>query len=518
MVNERRENQVEQIIENDEMKPVHISGTGDVSVVRKAVFFLITGFAIGIGLWEVFFGWAQLLGFRSSPHHLFPVTGSFYNPGPYCLFLAVMIPLALFNAINGRTGFFYWEGIVFLIMATALMPVLMGRTGWIAAFVGGMVTLFGTGHVRIPRRRNLFTLLFLVTIVLSTAGVLLYRLKPASAMGRLFLWKMGLTAMMQDPIRGVGWKHVPGVLGLAQEHYFSQNPDSIFVEVAGCPECAFNEYHQIGIAFGIPALILFVIVLAFAAYSSWTGRQYGITGAIIAFAVGCMGSYPFRFREFLLLMGALMIAGVLAGRMKETKRLCLRIGVSTAIAAVSVIASAEIKNNEKNEKNWNVKRYAYQYSLTETNIHYLDSLMLIQNKNPQFIFDYGKALRESGHYEKSNEVLMTGECVSADPMFLNLMGRNYLDMGNPCMAEQYYRRSIHRLPDRLYPYYLLGLLFADPKYGDDEKFLNNYKKVLTMKPKVMSPAINEMMDELKFLYERMNTKDSKMIESPDLVK
>lgn len=55
---------------------------------------LIVAALLCAGLWECGLGWAQLLGFAPSLHSLYPATGSFYNPGPFCGFLAVILPVA----------------------------------------------------------------------------------------------------------------------------------------------------------------------------------------------------------------------------------------------------------------------------------------------------------------------------------------------------------------------------------------------------------------------------------------
>jgi hypothetical protein len=51
------------------------------------------------GLVEAVWGLMQLYGFTSSQHYLFKITGSFFNPGPYSGWLAMIFPMALGYAI-----------------------------------------------------------------------------------------------------------------------------------------------------------------------------------------------------------------------------------------------------------------------------------------------------------------------------------------------------------------------------------------------------------------------------------
>ncbi len=139
-------------------------------------------------------------------------------------------------------------------------------------------------------------------IVLTTAFLaLLYFLKPDSAQGRVLMWMVAFKAMFAHPL-GVGWDRVAGAFGQAQEDYFAQHPDSGFISVAGAPEYVFNEFLQVGIAFGIAGFIAFVAVVTAGAVAAWRSRCHGLCGAAVAFAAVCFSSYPLQFAEFYLLV------------------------------------------------------------------------------------------------------------------------------------------------------------------------------------------------------------------------
>ena len=81
-------------------------------------------------------------------------------------------------------------------------------------------------------------------------------------------------------------------------------------------------------------------------------------------------------------------------------------------------------------------------------------------------------------------------------MILNIIGKNYQEMQYYEKAETYYLASVHRLPGRIYPYYLLAKLYAEPEYRNWEKFEKMQRIVLTKEPKVYSTAIREMRSEM----------------------
>ena len=86
---------------------------------------------------------------------------------------------------------------------------------------------------------------------------------------------------------------------------------------------------------------------------------------------------------------------------------------------------------------------------------------------------------------------------SCDPMILNVIGKNYQQMGDCLSAEDWFIRSTHRLPGRIYPYYLLAKLYAEPSFRQPDKFEKMKRMVLTKEPKVHSTAIRQMREEIK---------------------
>ena len=79
------------------------------------------------------------------------------------------------------------------------------------------------------------------------------------------------------------------------------------------------------------------------------------------------------------------------------------------------------------------------------------------------------------------------------------MGKNRQALGDGQQAEQCFLRAVHRLPGRIYPYYLLAKLYALPDYRHPDKLEEMKRIVLTKEPKVMSTAIREMREEVEKL-------------------
>jgi hypothetical protein len=110
---------------------------------------LLYGFILLTGLVEAVWGLRQLYGFTTSQHGLFKLTGSFFNPGPYAGYLAMVFPLALHSFFNpGKHAQKYRSGIVkglsaaVCVVILLVLPAAMSRASWLAVSAGSALVLF----------------------------------------------------------------------------------------------------------------------------------------------------------------------------------------------------------------------------------------------------------------------------------------------------------------------------------------------------------------------------------------
>ena len=90
-------------------------------------------------------------------------------------------------------------------------------------------------------------------------------------------------------------------------------------------------------------------------------------------------------------------------------------------------------------------------------------------------------------------------------MILNIIGKNYQALGQPKVAEHWYVRSTHRLPNRIYPYYLLAKLYAEHlEIFPREKLEWAARMVLEKEAKVESTAIRQMREDVKKLLNEIH--------------
>jgi len=414
---------------------------------------------IAAGVVEAVWGLLQVYGYEPSNHSLYALTGSFYNPGPYSGFLAMCLPLALHEWLKGKR---VWKHIALaaLVLMLLVLPSGMSRSAWLAAVVS-------SGYVWTMHCRKMvcryWKAVLAGCLLLVVLGVVAYHWKKDSADGRLLMWKIASRSVMEHPWKGVGWEQVAGVYGDVQERYFASGKGTPQEEyVAGAPEYVFNEYLQVGIAWGVPALcgILAVVIVVFC----WghRSRQYGVCGGLFSLAVFAFSSYPFQFLEFILAFLALLVACALGHRKLWVRWLALVLGIGLGV--------------------------------------YLSANR--PTKNARQMFEQAHALHKAGEWQASTDLLKETMKVSSDAMVLNIIGKNFQAMGQPKVAEHWFVRSTHRLPNRIYPYYLLAKLYAEhPDVFPKEKLEWAVRMVLEKEAKVESTAIRQMREEVKKMLE-----------------
>lgn len=432
---------------------------------RLSIFRSSTDWSIGLciallvyGFVEGVWGVLQLCDVLDSGHPRYPVTGSFYNPGPYGCFIGCLLPLAVSMYMNSRDN--KWLKLFvasYILICALLLPGGMSRTGWIAAIIGIGVVIVGINKKRLKslgRTKKALLIVGILTMI-AAGGYGAYVLKPDSADGRLLMWKIAANATTYSPWAGAGWENVAGTYGDAQEAYFSSGIATAHEEMlAGTPAYVFNEYLQIAIAFGIPAAILFVVSLVSTAFIYWRKGQYGLLGLTVALMTVMFASYPLQFWEFKILIG-LVIAG--AFLMLGNKK----VGITVTLTYIGLW--------------W---------------CFCIESLPVDISTE----FNHAQRAMRIGRHEASNQMIMEILPKTSDPMPLNIMGRNYQSMGLRDSAECCFFRASARVPNRLYPHYLLMKLYAETP-SDSIKMKRQAEIVLTKQPKTHSTAIEEMRQE-----------------------
>lgn len=462
---------------------------------------------IFLGGVEAVWGLCQLYGFTFSNHSLYRLTGSFFNPGPYSGYLALVLPLCFNEYLKAssltdkhwqdKIRFYLSGGILLLIIC--ILPAGMSRSAWIAAILS-CIFVYGIHHDWLNKLNNFrkhetkkFISLLSIFIIITLLGILLlFSFKRNSANGRLFMWKITTQAILKEPFTGYGTGSFPAIYGVAQEEYFANGNYSEQEElVAGSPEYAFNEYLHIALEWGIPALIILLAFVAFCFYKGLRKKRIGICGAILSLLVFAFSSYPFQLPAFVVTFVFLLAACLI----DKNNYVLLLFALLLGGAGVYLL-----KNNVYEEcKKWTKTKILYNMQAYRAAKKEYQELYPALNNRAAFLFEYGHCLHKLNEYEESTVVLLEAANYSCDPMIFNIIGKNYQAQQQYKEAEHWLMRSTHLLPGRIYPYYLLTKLYAEPAFNEQDKMKEMAKVVLTKEPKVHSTAVQEMRREVEKL-------------------
>ena len=453
---------------------------------------------------EAIWGLRQLYGFSASGHFRYALTGSFFNPGPYAGYLAMVLPLCLHHFVRFRD----WKWLITSlkieraaagvvgVLILCVLPATMSRSAWVAALIGcGWVMYMHRDSRKWKLLWRRYKKKYVswgigIFLVLIVGGAGAFFLKPDSALGRLFLWKITCQAIANHP-----WgcdKGFAFAYGEAQEAYFAKGDYAEWEErVAGSPEYAFNEYLELTLTQG-PAICIMLIVITFACL--WAGtqfRRYGVCGAIVTLLVFSFSSYPMHLPAFIVAYVCLLLACGIGDIIAKP----------VILSACLIIWTGGFHGKWQREKDacrdWVNARILYHAgAYTAANAAY-DKLYPQLREKGTFLFEYGHSLHKAGFYNESNKYLDKALVYCADPMILNVIGKNYQALRCYNWAEELLLASVHRLPGRIYPYYLLAKLYAEPEFLNREKFEEMKRIVLMKAPKVHSMAIEEMRREVE---------------------
>lgn len=449
------------------------------------------------GGYELWTGFMQLAGREASRHHLFDVTGTFFNPGPYAIFVAVVLAVSVAwwyrhgEAFAGRGRWSRVGAWSVAAVAVFCFPVLVAtwsRAAWVAVAVAATCLLW-----KAYRR-----MVFWGMGVAVCAGVAAYFLKQGSADGRLLMTMVAGQAWAGEWLCGHGLGGYAQAYGAVQEAFFAAHPGSPLSVVAGSPEYAFNGVLGVGVEQGVlggvPALVLGLWSLAVLCKRGEVSA-YGWLVLLVA----SLFSYPFALWPFL----SLAVAWVSLAVSLEAGTAEVRWWKRTAVWPVVAVGGWCVWN-----LSFDTARRVEAYGEFRRVRGIQDVAFLEDYRKkyedlkayPDFLFTFGTALREAGRYNESNAMLRQGTKVSCDPVFYTLMGNNYRDLGAVAEAESAYRKAFVMLPGRMYPLYRLMKLYeAD---GQMQKAEEVARKIIAFRPKVDSPVVREMKNEAKKLTKR----------------
>lgn len=460
------------------------------------------------GIYQSLIVLRQLYGFEMSRNHYFLVSGDFFNPGPCGIFLAGILVLALTIVKRNNRGATllsfmrvqYYTAFAALILSFVAIVPTLSRAGWVGAIAGGAILYFAKFKQTLTTFCNKHSLnlkFVLSATILSCflSCVSIYLLKKESANGRVFIWQNTLSAISKSPILGVGVGCFTQHYADAQAEYFESNNiierDNPNVAVVGNPEYPFNEVLAITLALGLIGLFIVAYILYH--------RMFRCDNPYVAVAITIITASTFSYTFYIPLIAILFTYALANGAESQNTPRFHRVYNCFYIIPFVLLCCAVpyILKLIETDKEWREISMFYNMGDYETVVEDSDPLLHELYNNDRFMFEYGHSLNKMENYKLSNEILLQGIKFSTDPMFWNVIGNNYLALGDYDQSAKSYLRAYHQCPSRIYPLYLLTKLY-DAK-GDKESMIYYGNILLNKEPKIPSAAVDDMKNEVQGL-------------------
>lgn len=402
------------------------------------------------------------------------IRGTLNNPGPYSCVVVFILPVAWWYLLSLRRWSFLHRvdkclagvAILYVALSCFILPLSMSRASWVAALVTCGVVSFFTLVNRGYTKWILRTAVVFAIACLVFAGMF-YGVKRDSADGRILIWKVSISLLKDHWIAGVCGEHFAGAYGDAQEIYFR---NGLGAEregyLAGAPEYAYNEYLQIWIEYGIVVFLCVLTIIGLFLYGLIRSPLRGacpILGCLVSILIMAFFSYPLRDVTTCILTVGILSLAIFFGCPEKWRRKVL-----FPLLGISLITFYEVCDSfgvvgyvRRAREQQKLLRLYYDNGQFKDIVSYYEALYPFLKHEPSYLFEYGKCLFHTKDYGRSTEILKEGLIYSADPMFLNIIGRNYQSQGNFLMAEKYYLKASFRIPHRLYLLYRLMLLYQE---------------------------------------------------------
>jgi O-antigen polymerase len=474
---------------------------------NKQYFLLFSGAFLLIGGVQAISGLLQLYGFQQSLHAGFKMTGSFHNPGPLGIYIAIVCCVAAGHYFFSSDTFLKNTAGIVGLLCFLVLPSTQSRSAWIAVLLGFAYLLFtkyGLKYIKQYFTSQYLNVLFF--LVLISLGVGAYYFKANSALGRILTWQVGLNMVKQNPFTGIGYGEFAYQYGFYQADFFKNSPPNpIFIALADKNGYAFNDYLQTIIENGFIGLILLLSIIGFVLFSKPSPAQtstfiYPNRAGIIAILGAACFSYPFELITLWWLL--LFFISMVSAEMESlylfsipSKPLKLSLMVMFCIFSVIFLKNTLISYQTKQIIKQADDVLAMQ-DFDEAIKHYEEVL----TKTPDerlILVGYGKALYMNGNFKKSVRILEKASHIMADPFLFSNLGDAYQATHQFELAERAYKKSSEIIPNRMYPKYSLAKMYL--KQHDTLRAKQTAKQIMAMPVKVSSQAITQMKREMNQL-------------------
>lgn len=400
-------------------------------------------------------GFLQYIDIFRSHHTSFPITGTFENPAGFASAQAVMFPYTCLLMVNKDIKR-KWRLFACITAIMIFITVILSesRTGVISILSTTLVATVFYTDITLWINKNRW--IWIIVTVVSLLGItILYSIKPDSANGRFFIWKLCFNIFSEHPLFGYGMDGFHKVYMESQATYFMHHLDSEYGILADNITHPFNEFILLAINFGIFGVIAIALPILFTIIritkSDTQTKALSLTMLIAIFALSLF-SYPLHYAVVWYVM-AMAITPIWLNNDIIYCRLTKYLRIVVTIIMI-LLFSVQIHQLTCNLK-WATISKQCLSGHTERMLPHYESLFPHMKHNPLFLYNYAAELNYIGEYKESLKI--TQMCLNRwnDYDVQLLLADNYANTGNIESAIQSYNKASYMIPCRFSPHYEL---------------------------------------------------------------
>jgi len=440
-----------------------------------------------VGLWQSALAIGQYFHWLNSNHYLFEVTGSFGNPGPLGGFLAISIIVTICIGLRFKKS--QYVAILFflliLIEGYALL-ISNSRAGWLAA-MSGITVLWILNKEKPLSIKKLALLCFLAIIVIGG----LYKYKPQSANGRILVWKVTMDMIAEKPIFGHGLGGFNENYMYYQANYFTEDPESPYVQYSDNIAYPYNELLHIWAEQGIIGLLLLLALLT--AVLKIPAKNCVCKATIIGYMVFAQFSYP-SYVPGLLILFPILLASIQHKPLEINVHRRIRWSIVIATFVLLGCAVAEYSFRRQCQKtvpqlfSSNSSKVTYARQFAEKHYQHLLSY-------PRMADIYGQYVYATSDSQYAIDVLNDlKRIVPTSELYCDL-GDLYKSENKWKQALECYRTAHAMIPRRLTPVYKSFMVYCE--IGDTISARQQATKALLIPIQAESTRTLRMKAEMK---------------------
>lgn len=465
------------------------------------------------GTIQAIYGNLQLWGYMPSHHVLFKMTGSFFNPGPFAGYLAIIFPAIIggilfkkkYLPFLGETGnqAIMWFGAACMLLALVASGSRAAYLSVLASCVLLLIKRYSLdqwfkNHTLIKRSILLTSIVLLVSICFI--GII--KIKADSSNGRLLIWQVSSGIVADHPLIGAGYDRFKTYYMDKQADYFEKVPNSPQAMVAGDTVYCFNEFLQHTIENGVIGLILMAcaLIYLFSLFNKSYEKEIWIAKAgVVSIVIFAMFSYPAQILPIKICLVLYVAYIATMADIKKTislqRKNCIKVAFGALIVGIVFVGTKVLPSYYTAWKSWSVGDQLAKIKDYASSVEEDRKAWPFLKYNGDFLTHYGKMLALTGKHKEAVNVLNRALLYSPNIIIYTSLGDAYESLGKIDKAEQAYLKAWYMNPSRFYPKYLLAKLYDEN--GQVEKAVAVAEELLKKEVKVESTAVEEMQTEMK---------------------